>query len=337
MVDMSISHIVSEAPTAKDAWQALQDRFDRRNSTTLYTSVKSFFTSMSMTDSTTMLDHINRYENYLRQLVQRCKDTSSDDLYQHLVNYLSDEKIKSHHLLMTLPESMANIVDNLQSKVDLTYLDVHTRLLELASSSVVDTPKKNKALSAKSWGKNTQSTIHQQPNPTHIGKTVPTKGNQCSWCKSRNFPFDGHTFKTCQKLKNYQASSFSSQQQRPTQTTGREVVLYRASTAQKLFSSNGLAHLVISRPSSHSASVNVPTQVSANYTIYEVWIFDTGASFHITADFSHLLNPVHCHVGLTVGGRRVMYATHQGNVVLSLEVPSDVLSLTLIDVLYVPD
>jgi len=86
MVHMSISHIVSKAPTAKDAWQALQDRFDHHNSTTLYTSAKSFFTSMSMTDSTLILDHINGYENYLRQLVQRCKDSSSDDPYQHLAN-----------------------------------------------------------------------------------------------------------------------------------------------------------------------------------------------------------------------------------------------------------
>jgi len=156
-----------------------------------------------MADSTTIFDHINRYQNYIRQLVQHCKDTSTDDPYQHLPNYLSDEKIKSHHLLMTLPESMGNMVDNLQSKVDLKYLDIPTRLLELAYSSIVETPKKNKALSAKSQGKNAQSTTHQQPNPTRVGNTVPAKGNQCSWCKSRNFPFDGYTFKTCQKLKDY--------------------------------------------------------------------------------------------------------------------------------------
>jgi len=104
---------------------------------------------------------------------------------------------------MILPDSMANVVDNLQSKTDLKYLDVRTRLLELASSSIVDTLKKNKALSAKSKGKNGQSTTHYQPNPTRVGKTVPAKGNDCSWYKSRNFPFSGHTFKTCQKLKDY--------------------------------------------------------------------------------------------------------------------------------------
>jgi len=231
---------------------------------------------------------------------------------------------------------MVNVVNNLQSKSYLKYLDVRTRLLELAFSSIVDTPKKNKPLSTKSKGKNQQSITHQQPNPTRVGKTVPAKGNQYSWWKSHNFPFHGHAFKTCLKLKDYQASS-SYSQQRATQTTGREVVPYRASTAQELFSFNSLAHLVISRPSSHSTSVNVPAQVSTNYTTYQVWIFDTGACYHITADFSHLQNPVHCHVGLTVGGGRVMHATYQRNVVLSLEVPTGVLSLTLIDILYVPN
>jgi len=239
---------------------------------------------------------------------------------------------------MTLPESMANVVDNLQSKVNLKYLDIRTWLLELALFSIVDTLKKNKAVSAKSRAKNEQWTIYQQANPTRVRNlTVLPKGNQCSWCKSRNFPFNGYTFKSCQKLKDYQVSSSSSQQQRPIQTTGYEVVPYWVSSTQELFSFNCLAHLVISRPSSHSASVNVPTQVSTNHTIYKVWTFDTSASFHITTDFSHLPNPVYCHVGLTVGGGKVIHAMYQENMVLSLQVPTSILSLTLIDVLYMPD
>jgi len=231
---------------------------------------------------------------------------------------------------------MANIVDNLQSKPNLKYLNIRTQLLALASSSIVKTPKKNTALSTKSRGKNSQSTTCQQPNPTQVGKTIPANGNQCSWCKSRNFSFEGYTFKTCQKLKDYQALFSSSQQQCPTQTTGCEVAPYQGSTTQELFSSNGLAHLVISCPFSYLASENVTAQISANHTTHKVWIFDTGTSFHMTADFSCLLNLVHCYVGLTVGGGRVMHATHQGNMVLSLEVPTGVLSLTFIDIQYVP-
>jgi len=71
--------------------------------------------------------------------------------------------------------------------------------------------------------------------------------------------------------------------------------------------------------------------------MYEVCIFDTSTSFYITINFSYLLNPVHCYVGLTVSRRRVIYATYQGYIVLFLEVPSSILSLTLIDVLYVPN
>jgi hypothetical protein len=269
MVDTSISHIVSEALTARDAWQALQDRFDRRNSTTLYTSVKSFFISMAMADGDSMLDHINGYETYLRQLIQRCKDTSTDDAYQHLANYLGDEKIKAHHLLMTLPDSMANVVDNLQSKSDLTYLDVRTRLLELASSSLVDTNKKNKALNVKGKGKSTQSTTSTtKPNPTRAGKTEPAKGNQCSWCKSRGHACDGHTFKTCQKLKDYQASINSSinHPSCPTPSTGKEVVPFRASTAQEIFKDNGLALIAVSQSavSQSAVSQSAVSQSSAN-------------------------------------------------------------------------
>ena len=50
-------------------------------------------------------------------------------------------------------------------------------------------------------------------------------------------------------------------------------------------------------------------------------------SYHIIADFSHLLNPVCCYVGFTVSGGRVMHATHQGNVSLDIEVARRVLSI----------
>jgi len=208
MVDTSISHLVSEATTARD-------RFDRRNPTTLYTSIKSCFTPMAMADGISMLDHINGYETYLRQLIQCCRDTSTS----------------------------------------------------------------------------------------------------------------------------------TSTSARPAPATGKEVVPYRASTAQELFKDNGLALIAVSRPSAHTSTSSPssascssgPVLATANYSTYEVCIFGTGASFHITADFSHLLHPVRCHVGLTVGGGRVMHATHQRNVEFYIEVSSGVFSVTLVDILYIPD
>ena len=76
---------------------------------------------------------------------------------------------------------------------------------------------------------------------------------------------------------------------------------------------------------------------TANDKTYEVWIFDIGASFHITTDFSDLLEPIRCDVGLTVGGRACLYATYMGLVHLDMEIGGSVLSVTLSNVLYVPD
>ena len=59
---------------------------------------------------------------------------------------------------------------------------------------------------------------------------------------------------------------------------------------------------------------------TANDKTYEVWIFDTGASFHITRDFSHLVEPIRCHLGLTVGGGACLHATHMGSVQLDMEI-----------------
>ena len=76
---------------------------------------------------------------------------------------------------------------------------------------------------------------------------------------------------------------------------------------------------------------------TANDQTYEEWIFDTGASFHITADFSHLLEPIRLLVGLMVGGGACLHATHMRSVQLDTEIGGSVLSVTLSDVLYVPD
>ena len=234
--------------------------------------------------------------------------------------------------MMTLPSSFANIIDNLKTKTDLTYADTRARLLDLPSTSL-EPSSKSKALFNK---EKKVSKVQKKPNPTRPGKITPVTGNKCTWCNANGRDPNGHTYKTCQGLKEHNDSKLPGQN--PPPSSGKEVVRYRASAAQQLFQDdNGVAMIASSSSSAQlvppSAFHNVPT----NYSTYEVWIFDTGASFYITADFSHLLNPVRGHVGLTVGGGRVMHATHQGNVSFNLEVAGSVISITLSDVLYVLD
>ena len=51
---------------------------------------------------------------------------------------------------------------------------------------------------------------------------------------------------------------------------------------------------------------------TAHDETHEVSIIDIGGSVHITTVLSHLLQPIRCHVGLTVGGGACLHATHMG-------------------------
>ena len=64
---------------------------------------------------------------------------------------------------------------------------------------------------------------------------------------------------------------------------------------------------------------------------YTAWIFDTGAYFQITADFSHLLEPIRRHIGLRGGGGASLNATHIVSVQLHMEIVGSVLPVTLSD------
>ena len=333
MVHSDIAHLVFDAPSAQDAWKALQDCFHIRNPTTLFNSVQNFF-AIKMTDNDTMLDHILNYEQKHQALVERCKDIITTDPHQHLARYLEVDKIRAQHLLITLPDSFSNIADNIQSKTTITYSDTRLRLFELHSSGIKVV--KNRALNVKGKSTGINKNNLKKSNLSCPGKSDPVEENNCSWCKKRGLPHSSDTYKTCAELKKFNASNTS----KPT-SSGKEVVLYRAATAQHLTSNesgNGVAFTVSPSSPQLVLSPSRPLHnVPANYTTHEVWNFDTGASFHIPADFSHLQEPVRCHLGLTVGGERVRHATHQGNISLDVEVSSCVISVSLSDVLCVPD
>ena len=70
--------------------------------------------------------------------------------------------------------------------------------------------------------------------------------------------------------------------------------------------------------------------------INELWSFDTGATHHITADISHLINPKPTRVEIEVGGGNVLYSTMSGTVRFKVEYEGRVIGFSLSNVLYIP-
>ena len=147
---------------------------------------------------------------------------------------------------MSLPSSMDNIVDNLQSKDSLTHVDVRSRLLELSGSS--NFSSNGKALNTRSHKvnkSNNKKMNSEKPKPTRPGKTEPPKGNQCSYCKKHNHPDEGHTHKFCNRLKTAREGSSSSV---PPPAPSRDAVPYGANLTVNEQHDHGVALITSSLP-----------------------------------------------------------------------------------------
>ena len=55
-----------------------------------------------------------------------CRSAIDTSPYRHLLRYRECDETNTRHLLMSLPSSLNSIVDNLQPKMDLTYIDTRS-------------------------------------------------------------------------------------------------------------------------------------------------------------------------------------------------------------------
>jgi hypothetical protein len=160
--------------------------------------------------------------------------------------------------------------------------------------------------------------------------------NECNFCKKHKWDFQGHTYKNClilKQLKEGTNNNTSNQSHLPPQPTGTaNLVTPTISTTNPdpENESYGIAYIA----SSSQAFINtlpIGTAFSAQYNTQQVWVLDTGASHHITADFSLLHSPVPHRKGIKVGGGNVLFSTHRGMVKLLIDVDNHVSSVTLSD------
>lgn len=136
LVDTDSKQLVVMQDTARGAWAELEDKFGRRSVTSVFHALNACI-SLTMDTSASMASHINAFEQLFSRLTDRCSTASSTDekSLQGLKLFLSDPVAKAHLLLRTLPASMSNTVEKLQSKADITFRDVRATLLDPSTSS----------------------------------------------------------------------------------------------------------------------------------------------------------------------------------------------------------
>ena len=141
-------YLANDATTDKDAWKAVENHWDSRNSATLYQTVQFFF-STKMQDTDVLTDRIISYVQKHTCIMKCCRSANDPLPCCHLVAYLKDDETKARHLLMSVSSYMENIIDYLQSKEFLTDVAVRSLLLDLSVSSNLS--PNSKALNARSY------------------------------------------------------------------------------------------------------------------------------------------------------------------------------------------
>src|SRR5690606_33511964 len=180
-------------------------------------------------------------------------------------------------------------------------------------------------------GKSSSKKNYQNSNQ-NLRKGIPPS-DECSYCWKRSLPSRDHKHTSCtvlsaDKQKNNNTSSSN---------TGSAKV---ASATDSTDIETGYAFMASSENTTPVDLSSLPSHfaMKASATkLPKVWIFDTGASHHITADISDLTDPVAHSFGITVGGGTVLHSTHKGTVHMSVDVGGRVIALTLSNVLYLPD
>ena len=274
--------------TPPKIWTALEDKFARENTSSFFDQLNSVFDTKY--DTLDLLsDHINKYDTLWNGLHLRCSTASSTDRYT--LPFVFQTVFESHEakaaiLLRSLPESRNNIVDNLQTKEDLTYDYVYNKLMDLKIPTAVNLADNKAYKSAHDKGKG------KEPGrePSRQGPTAIPK--DCSYCK-KHYPTarsDGHTWNECEKLKGVNLKDKEK----------RTVNMAKSGKEET------------PEPVSTLFSVRTTTQISS----YPQWVFDTGISSHMTNNLNLFINFETVKGTVRLGDDSVIETCGRGTVVI---------------------
>ena len=261
-VDKGLMPLISSAPDATIAWNRLEEKFDRRTTTTLHSLMKTILT-LRCSNKREIAPHIEQFDELWDRLLQRTNEASSattpdsssssastsrssstETLETLLLPLASSPIAKGAFFITSLPTSLDNVIDNLTTKDTVTYTDICNKLLDLYPST------------SQSSADNAAFFTTNNRKDTRKGKgDQPKDGKLCGYCKSKGFKGIGHLESECRTKKRERVGT--------------------AATAQAPHTTQSAYH----RYAFPTTGSQFPPGA---------WILDSGASVHMTDNLSEL-------------------------------------------------
>lgn len=137
-IDPFLHHFIITHQSPRAIWQALENQYDRQNDMNIHKQFQVIVNSKYDPADGSLKDHIVNFESKWTSLASRTNQAATTDankLAYALKSFFQSSEIKASLLLGSLPDSMNNIVENLQTKDNLTYELAYNHLMDLRSSS----------------------------------------------------------------------------------------------------------------------------------------------------------------------------------------------------------
>ena len=266
-----------------------------------------FSLKQSLDASKPIATFIHKFEEEWVRLYQLASSGSSKSRYRKLMKeVLEQDEAKRDWLLSSLVSHYPNAVDNLLTKDKLTYAELKLRLHALSSNVV---PQNGTALIAMNKGRYNRRFGDKKSYPSR--SPHPSKPNElsyekpaCTWCKSRGHRFEGHTWKSCRKLK-------KEMKPKPHTTHAAHTATHAAHTAE----------INVRVPEAHVTVAHAEKSIHTATVGHSLWKFDTAASAHMTSDIGHF-EQLSIHNGsVRVGGNALLDVEGKGTVILRCYLP----------------
>ena len=291
-VDFQWLPIITANKTPSRIWKALQDKFARENTVSFHSQFASLL-GLRVTSKSDLASTITKFDSEWTRLQTRCSTAKATDQFTLpfvFQTVFESAEAKAAFLLNTLPSSMSNIKDNLMTKDNLTYEQCYQRLMDITTEADDD-----KAYTA------------AMTTGGNKGKTATgSSSKECTWCAKHHPKANnkGHSWNECNKLKAFN-------EKRKKEKDGKEKD--EAARAGKETEGSETVGTPTSYPFTSDTAANCyhTSYPPSKATPSTRWIYDTGASSHMTNNLDLFLN-------IQPYNKRIRYANNTSSLALGI-------------------
>ncbi|KAF1944302.1 hypothetical protein EJ02DRAFT_341305 [Clathrospora elynae] len=222
-----------------------------------------------------------------------------------MTKVFESDEVKGSFFLSTLPDTMDTIIDNLSTRNLTAFKDIKPKILDVAERHSLDSTD------------STAYAARQAAACSNQGPQSITTPQECTWCRKHNHTFIGHVYTNCNELKRHKELQGKDKDESKSKGKNKtQPQHYTRNNSGKQHKGNSADMGGYSDDSNdevvtgvHAFSAAAPTaidltdvqpsqEVNAHAAIPQplannspVWLFDTGASQHMSScsdDFTSL-------------------------------------------------